>query len=190
MVEKDQKAESYKYALFIIAGSILVAVILVALIVRPMWNNLVATNKQLKLKRDDLSKLETKLENLKKLKEKEKELIEKNAKVLAALPEDKDVARLFLEFEGIANQSGLSVTRVVEATSQNSQSNTVATSSLVKPISYGINAKSPGYGPLKSALGKFEQALRILSISTVDIRTMEGNLDINFSVNTYTRGEE
>lgn len=191
MVEHENKTGQYKYAAIVIAGSILLVLILGLTIGRTMWNSFSSTLEELNTKKEILAKLETKLENLEKLKDKEAELKEKNAKVLAALPEDKDVARLFVQFEGIASASGLNVKRASEfgATSGSAPAAAAAQvqSEIVKPVTYTISSDMPSYDSLKNALAKFEQALRILSISSVDINKAAGSGEVTFTATTYVR---
>lgn len=189
MVAKDQNTSQYKYATIVIVGSILLVLILGGTVGRSMWNNFSNTLSELKTKKETLSSLEKKLENLKKLKDKEAELKEKNAKVLAALPEDKDVARLFVQFESIANESGLNVKRAAEAGADSTAATQGASapSGTVRPVSYTIVSDMQSYGSLKGALAKFEQALRILSLSTINISKTSDAGEVTFTVTTYVR---
>lgn len=190
MVKAENKTSQYKYAIIVTVGSILLVLILGLTVGRTTWNSFSNTLEELNVKREVLAKLETKLENLKKLKDKEAELKEKNTKVLAALPEDKDVARLFVQFEGIAAASGLNVKRASEATATSdagAQATTPTQSSVVKPVTYTISSDMPAYDALKNALSKFEQALRILSLTTVDINKSTESGDVTFTVTTYVR---
>jgi len=191
MVEHENKTGQYKYAAIVVAGSILLVLILGLTIGRTMWNSLSSTLNELNIKRDTLVKLEEKLENLKKLKDKEAELKEKNAKVLAALPEDKDVARLFVQFEGIASASGLNVKKASESGTTTGTAPDAATtqvqSDIVKPVTYTISSDMLSYDSLKNALAKFEQALRILSLTAVDINKTTDSGEVTFTATTYVR---
>jgi hypothetical protein len=192
MVGKS-KIDEYKYAVSMIAGSILLALILIFAVGKPLFDGMQKTAADLKDKKETLAKMQVRLENLKKLKDKEADLKTQNAKVLAALPEGKDVARLFVQFEGIATASGLSVKQAGEGTaaaSGGTQSASPASTgtSLVKSIGYQVTATSPDYTSLKNSLAKFEEALRLLSVSGVNISKSGDSLNVSFNIITYTRG--
>lgn len=187
MVEKTSRLQEYKYAAVVIGIGVLALLILIFVALVPSWKKLSKTTEDLKSAQAEQEKLIVKLDNLKQLKKKEKELEEKNAKVLAALPEDNDVSRLFVEFEGIAESSGLAVKSV----SESAATGTTPTGSIIVPVSYTISATSPDYASLKSALSKFEEALRLISITGVDVSASSGEgggLSVNFSVTAYKRG--
>jgi Tfp pilus assembly protein PilO len=190
MVKKESQFEEYKYAALMIGGGILVAILLVSLIGIPIWKDMQKNTATAKARQDEYKMLSDKLENLKKLSEKEKELKEKNAKVLAALPEDKDVSRLFVQFENIATQSGLTVKQVSEggAAGTATQAPASTTTGDIIPVVYQVSATSKDYNSLKTALTNFEKALRIVSIDSFDVTNGESGMNINFNITTYKRG--
>jgi Tfp pilus assembly protein PilO len=194
MVEatKISKWEEYKYAIMVGVGSVFLFFILIFLVGSPLYREYKKASTTLKEKQTVLTKLEEKLTNLKTLKSTEAELKEKNAKVMAALPTDKDVSRLFVQFENIANQNGLSIATVQEATATAVSTPTPAPASTsVRAVSYTVTGATSDYGSLKSALTKLEEALRILSVSKVEVTGATGNstLNITLTVSTYLRSE-
>lgn len=194
---KDKKQtlyDQYKYAVLVGLGSFVVLLILVFAIGKPLWAELQKSSATLKEKRAVLTKLEDKLANLKSLKDQEAELKVKNDKVLAALPTDKNVSRLFVQFENVASASGLTISGVSEAGaagSTNTSAPTVATNTTgaVREVTYNVTGNSNSYGDLKNALSNLEKALRILSVSKINVTSSGSNMTVNLSVSTYLRGE-
>lgn len=182
---KTNSIEEYKLPVVLVGGAVIISLLLVLLLGRPLWKGMQAKRTEVKSKREVLAVLEEKLENLKKLESRKEELKEKNSKVLAALPTDKDVARLFVQFESVAAQSGVSVKQVTESSEAEGEQGSV-----VKKLVYQVTSSSNGYSELKSALSKFETALRLLSISEMDLTSSETQLSGNLKVTTFVRGEE
>lgn len=182
---KNSSLEEYKFPIILIGGSVLMALVLTLLLGRPLWNGMQEKRKEVKSKREVLAVLEEKLANLKKLESRKEEIKEKNAKVLAALPTDKDVARLFVQFENIATTSGINVKQVSESGDIGE-----GTESVVKKLVYSVTAEGKGYGEFKAALSKFETALRLLSISEIDMNSSETTLSENMKVTTFVRSGE
>lgn len=188
MVEKKTNPfEEYKYSVLVGVGSFILFMALIFAVGKPLWTSYKKTSQTLKEKKAVLVKLEEKLDNLKKLKSKETEIKEKYQRVLNALPTDKDVARLFIQFEKVANDNGLLVTSIQE--SGGSTSSTQAASDTVRAVSYTMNGTATDYKSLKGALGKLEEALRILNVSRISISS-SGNLNSSITVSTYLRSEE
>jgi Tfp pilus assembly protein PilO len=185
---KTSKWQEYKYSIMVGVGSAFLLIILVFAVGGPLFSQFKKTNALLKEKRSVLAKLEEKLTNLQNLKSKEAEIKEKNAKVMAALPTDKDVSRLFVQFENIANQNGLSINSVQEGGTGGAAASDTAS---VRAVSYTVSATTADYGSLKNALAKLEEALRILSVSKVEANagTQGVGLSVNLTVSTYLRAE-
>lgn len=192
MVEKDQNSvEQYQAALIIGVGALLTVVVLGVFVGRPLWNGMIKSQANLKEKNQILAQEDARLANLKNLSDKEQELKDKNQKVLAALPEGKDVSRLFVEFENIAKADGLSITGTNEGDSGQPQAQTASSApkALIIPVSYTITGDANGYGALKNVLAKFEQALRLVSVQKINIISgTTGVLNTNIELETYTRG--
>lgn len=184
---KNSKFESYKYAILVGAGSFLVALVLIFAVGQPMWKGMQSTAKKLKDKREVLAKLEDKLDTLKKLKEKESEIREKNKRVSAALPTDKDISRLFVQFETVASQNGLIIESVQESVAVPGAAAT-GSSGGVRAVSYSVAGSSKDYASLKRALVKLEESLRILNVSKVETNGQPGKLDVDLTVSTFIRG--
>lgn len=190
MVKKKSQFEEYKYAVLMIAGAILGVILLSTLIGMPVWKDMKKNSATAKARKDELTMLTEKLENLKNLSKKEKELKEQNAKVLAALPEDKDISRLFVQFENIAAQSGLSVKQVSEGgpAGASGTASTEPAKSAITPVTYQVSGTAKDYNSLKTALSKFEEALRIVSIDSFEVTSGTSGMNVNFTITTYKRG--
>jgi Tfp pilus assembly protein PilO len=182
--KKNQTFTDYKMAILFGGGATLVILILFFAVGMPLYKNMQKTSAELKAKKIEQAALETKLENLKKLQEKEADLKSQNEKVLSALPEDKGVSRLFVQFEKIAKDNGLDITSV----SESSQGTVTAPAGTLAPVTYVVTGNVRDYKSLKAALSKIETALRVLSVSKVDVSGTGSNLSTTFNVTTYVRG--
>lgn len=200
MVETKPKFGKYGYLALVIGGSVLVAVILGVVAVRPLYASLKKTNDELDEKKAVLEKLESNLANLKSLDSRKDEIKEKNAKVLSALPQDKDVPRLFIQMEKIAAGAGLAITSVSEGTTATGTTAPAATAETtagttvsiptINPHYYTVTGTAGSYTALRQALSKIEDGLRLISIEKVDVSGSQsgGSLTVNLSVKTYSRG--
>lgn len=187
MVDKKTKINEYTYIVAVLTGSILITIILVFLIGKPLLSSIQESSKELEDKQIKVEKLTEKLENLKNLEYKKDELEEQNKTVLAALPNDKDVSRLFVQFESIFKTSGASISSVVE-NNRGTQENTQ--SGIIRPVAYTVSGTVKDYPSLIKALNKMENALRILSVKSIDISGEINNLSLTLTVNTYVRGQQ
>jgi Tfp pilus assembly protein PilO len=186
---KNTKLDEYKYSVLVGVGSFLIAIVLIFAVGQPMLKGMQETGKKLKEKKEVLAKLQDKLETLKKLKEKESEIRDKNQRVSAALPTDKDISRLFVQFESIASQNGLRIDSVQEAGAATSSSAAASSSSGgVRAVSYTVTGTADSYASLKNALTKLEESLRILNVSKVEVTGQQGQLNVTLTVSTYVRG--
>lgn len=183
---KESAQEVYKFPIMVVGAAIMVSLVLSFFVVRPMYSDLRAKSKDLKNKQETLAALENKLENLKALKEKEAELKEKNKKILAALPEKKDVPRLFTQLESVASAAGLGVEKVAESTAPTEAA--AASSTVVSRVNYQVDAKTGTYSTVKGALIGIDEALRLLSVSGVSITSANNSLSVVLDVVTYSRG--
>jgi len=188
MVENNKSQfEEYKYTVAVIGGAVLITIVLAFAVGKPLFDSTQKTAADLEEKKIVLQKLQEKLSNLKNLQSREEELKAENEKVLAALPEDKDVARLFVQFEKIAKESGVTVESVSEANVAEFNGENSNTDTQITAVTYNINAKAKDYASLKNALVRFEDALRLLSISEIDASLTSNDLSISFTINTYKR---
>lgn len=164
--------------------TIIAALVISLTLGRTMWLNMNKSFKELSEKKAVLNKLEIKLENLQKLDEKKTELLEKNSKVLSALPKEKDISRLFVQTENIAQTNGLYVQNINE----NSMGQESNQQSFIKEVNYTFTGSATNYSSLKNTLKQLESALRVVSIKKINIAAVQNGLNVNFDIITFTRG--
>lgn len=192
MVDKKQ-ASKYQYAITVILASIFIAVAGGLFVGKPLYENLRRNGEEIEEKNLTLKKLEDNLTVLKNLDSRREELIEKNEKTLAAIPTDKDIARLFIQFERVANESSVYIKSVREkktpSTNRSSKKDKDDNKGEIVEVYHEVAAESSSYGNIKKAFKNFEESLRILSITEVSIRKEGTNplLKITLLVKTYKR---
>lgn len=186
MVDKTNQSvlDKLKYPAIVISGTVILVIVLAVALGQPAWKSYTKSRDELKQKRAVQEKLEENLLALQDLKEKEEDLKKKNDQVIKALPTHKDVSRLFVEFERIATENGLNINGVQETTLGEQPA-----PGSVKPAVYNVKASTSGYPSTKEALKKIEGALRILSVSGINISGTGGSLTVDLEVTTYLRGE-
>lgn len=184
MVEKG-KNKKYYYSIILGVCTLLGLLVGVFLIIRPLYSNSQKITKEYKEKTAILDELKDKKAKLEELKSKEEQLKADAEKVEAALPQAKDVGRLFIEVDQVAKESSGSVKSVSEGSGVNS----TPTSEGINKISYSVPASFPDYFKLKEFIMRTEQALRIVDISGLDMTTAQtgGAMDVKFTANTYVR---
>jgi Tfp pilus assembly protein PilO len=189
--KKPNTFEEYKYAALVGMGSLVILLILIFAVGMPLYKEYQKSSATLKEKKTELARLEVKLANLKEHKKNEVKIKEDNKKVMDALPTDKDVARLFVQFENIATQNGVLISSVTESSGQESTAASGESVSAIKAVSYNVEAKSIDYQSLKNALAQLEKALRILNVSAIDASSTDIGpvLNTKLTVSTYLRSE-
>jgi len=183
MVEKkNSKFADYKIAIIFGVGGFFLALFLIFVVGSPLYKNFQKSRVELAEKQEAYAAAEEKLATLERLKPQETELTEQNEKVLAALPTDKDVSRLFIQLEKIAKENGITITNVSEGNIEitNTEPGTV------NPVTYTVTAASNNYDAVKKALAKIETAIRVLSVDKIEMTANTAT----FTVKTFVRGEE
>jgi Tfp pilus assembly protein PilO len=196
MVELEKSNKQNRYTLAVVGGAIFISIFLGFLIGRPLYQNIARSSQELKEKQLTLKKLENKLVALKQLESKKEELEKKNALVIAAIPDDKDLSRLFYQLEAIATSTGVRIDSVNESapikavvtSSDNASRDTTQSTTLVSPISYTVKGKSTSYSDIRRFLDSIEGSLRILSVNNIKINENQGTLTVELKINTYKRG--
>jgi hypothetical protein len=190
MVENKDNSE-FKNAAIIIVACLVGGILALIFIGKPLYESIVSNEKVLAEKTTYSKNLTDKLEKLQSLKKDEADIKEKNKTVLSALPIDKEVSRLYVQFEKVAEASGLRISRASENDTVDPKAATGSTP-LVRNVKYTTEAKSgSGYLPIKDALKKYEQALRLLAISEITLLKPSSNneMTVNFNLTTYVRSE-
>lgn len=186
MVEEKEEKLDLKYISIVVGCSLILGLILTFTLGTFAWKEMTAARAEAKTRATVLSDAETRLANLKTLSSKAETLKTQNQTVLAALPQDKDISTLFVQFEQIGKQTGVDISTVAEA-----NSNVVPASGMVQAAGYSLSGKADAYQSIKEALSKFQSALRVLSISSLEISgNTAKNLDVKLEITTYLRGDK
>lgn len=182
----------YKYAATVISGALLGSLVIIFLIFRPLLNANKSTALEVKDKKELLNALENKLNRLKELKVKEESLLVQRDRVLVALPEDKDVSRLFVQIENMITDAGASV----ESTNEGTAAVTAVAAAPEVKISginnytYGVKFKTSTYESIKNIITNLETALRIASLDSISIDSSSNSFSVNMNIKTYSRASE
>lgn len=192
MVEKENKQENnFRFAIMVVVGSIFMSLVIGLVGGKYYYDQMTTNGAELKAKKLTRTELEEKLTNLKALKPQEEALKEKSKKVLAAIPDDKDLSRLFKQLEDISQASGVTVSKVTEVNNlatgiaQNQTANAD-----VSPIIHELTTKIADYNALKTSLAKYEDALRFLSLTQIEVDSRENSIEGKYTISTYKRNEK
>ncbi len=196
MVDKNKAlGRGNKYIYATTMGIILVlAVILLSLfVIKPLYGSAKKVTTDVKDKQEELQKLEEKKVKLEGLKDREEELKAQSEKISDALPQTKDVGRLFIQINDTATGSSGSVKSVNEgsggvdvaaspAPTEQQAVGSIQRTTYSVPIDFGT------YFDWKNFVGKVETALRLVSIGDFSVRASEaGAINSNITITTYTR---
>ena len=190
MVENKLTKNKYFYSTAVIVITILGVLGLFFAVITPFYSKAGSLTSEAKTKQTELKMLEDKKTKLEALKSKEEELNKDAETVRNALPEQKDVGRLFIEFDNMARSSG----GVIKSVSENIATTTTTTEAvgssagLVK-IGYKVPIDFKDYFGFKDFVTKAEKALRIIGIDDYSITVNEtnGGLTVDLSTSTYVR---
>ncbi|PIZ00372.1 hypothetical protein COY62_03150 [bacterium (Candidatus Howlettbacteria) CG_4_10_14_0_8_um_filter_40_9] len=183
------------YPAAMVAGAVLVSIFIGFFIIKTQYNTGVKLSSDIKSKEENLQKLETKLTKLQELKSKEVELIQKKDRVLAALPQDQDVSRLFVEVEKMISDTGAFVESAKEGSGVQTASSATSATNVnmpgIKNYSYDINFTTSTYESIKNSLDNMEKALRLVNLDSFKIGAdASGNgFKVTFGMKTYSREE-
>lgn len=182
------------YAGLLVAGTLLLTILLSLLVVKPIYQANKKVSEEIKLKKSKLDGLENKLGKLKELKKEEALLLKEKERVLAALPEDKDVPRLFVQFEKMATSTGASVASAAGGQELSSAGSAAQVPSNISPNilkehTYDLKVTTSTYESLKNIVGNAEDALRLVDIHNFSISKKESSFDVSFNLKTFSRSE-
>lgn len=176
----------------IIIGAVIVAILAWFFVISPTLKDNEAKQKVIEIKRSNLSILKDKLTKLKDLSSKEKKIQEDTEKALAALPDNKDYARILYQIEKIASRSSVYVKSITPPSSDSvvvTESGTTATQEIsgVKELEYTLELRG-SYEQLKSFLTDFYKGIRVSKIKKIEIKsnTSDANsLEITITFSTF-----
>lgn len=185
--------EKYYWFLGILAASIIFTIVLIFFAITPSVKGIKKVEGEIKEKKAELSVLEEKLVKLKELKTREKELKEKEAIVNKAIPTKKEIGELFIQLEGIINETGGSNDGISEgqgsSSSASAQGTDQETVSGVANTSYGYSVTFPDYKNYKKFLERSENALRFISLNNFNVNSSNTSFDVSLSYKTYYRNK-
>lgn len=156
---------------------------------KPLLNNLHSTNLDVKVKKEELSLKQEKLDNLNAMRAKISALRDSLLLMKKALPKEEDVPGILVQTEALVSQSGFLLssfdTKTQQAGSepievQEGVSQTVAQQTGVDSVSYSITLTG-GYPSLLSFLENVEKNLRPTTVKSVTI--FGGSPDKPLSIN-------
>lgn len=180
----------------IIIVSVIIIVIVAYLFISPAISSLKETNYDLKVKKNDLSRAQEHLDNLKTLETTFKSKKNEVEDILKALPTYSDSEDLIVTMETVANQNGMQVTSVApqqadifgyeeEADFGENTGSGLAMQEFI--VDVGLKGS---YQNLEKVLESFEKNRRPININTISIggggETYDPNaLSITLSLTTY-----
>lgn len=192
--ERVEEKNLTKYYIFLVVA-IFLSMLSFFLIMRPIYKDIKNKASIIDVKSWNLNVLKKKDEKLKELSSRSDEIKKSAEKVKAALPEGKDKARLFIEFEGLASSSGLTLISANEQTSTVDSSSTSGDKqgsvSGVSEVEYKLELKGSPEGFLIFLINS-QKALRILRLDKIEVSEKEGdsNLDINITLSAFYKVPE
>lgn len=187
--------ERYSWFLGVIAGSVILAMLIIAFVIIPSFKAIKKVETEIKAKNNDLFVLNEKLEKLKELKTREDELKKKEAIVNRAIPTKKEVGELFIQLEGIINETGGSNDGIAEGQGTSDANSAAQAESAeisaadVAASSYGYQVSFPDYKNFKKFLERSENALRFISLNNFSVSSSENTFSVNLSYKTYYRNQ-
>ena len=174
----ELKTKDYSYILIASILTFIVALLIILFPIRFLWNSNQDLFKEVKEKRKELSYLEDKEGKLEKLEDRKEELEVQKDKVLNALPEEKDQARILTQVEYIAATAGFNAKENKDQSSESSApletpEGTVSKTPLgVTEVPLEISSEGT-YSALKTFLENIETAIRIINVGSMDISLKE-----------------
>lgn len=193
-VKDKSRNNKYTYAVVLSVVLVLGVVLLSLFVIKPLFADAQKVTKEVKDKKTELTKLQDKKAKLEALKDKEEELKKQAATISNALPESKDIGRLFIQINDIATGSGGTVKSVAESGSATAGATTTATPTTqttfgnVQQSIYTIPIDFGSYFDWKNFVTKTETALRLVSIGDFTVNaTDSGTMTSSVTITTYTR---
>lgn len=188
-VMDDKFMQKYGYSIILGAVTVLGALLVGFLIIKPLYNNTQKSKAELALKESQYTALKNKKDRLDELKDKEDELKKQAAMVTGALPKEEEIGRLFIQLDGLAKASNGKLKSVTKTTAVAATGDTTNLSSagITKTV-YNMPLELPMYFDLKSFIANSQSALRLVNINDFNITaTNAGALTVNLTANSYTR---
>ncbi len=188
--EKSILHNKYAYAVGLGAATFLIAIFAFLVIISPFYSKAKKLTAEAKTKKQELTYLTDKKSKLEELKNKEDELKQKAELVRNALPEDKDVGRLFIQLDELARSNKGLIKSVSEAGAANMAVTTETGVAGVQKNVYSVPIEFNKYEDYKTFITKAENALRLINVDSVSIKAKDtGELSVTLDTTAYSRSK-
>ncbi|MDD5693547.1 MAG: hypothetical protein WC437_02895 [Patescibacteria group bacterium] len=193
MAIKDNKSllnNKYTYSVGLGAATFLIAILAIFLIISPFYAKAKKLTTEAKVKKQELNYLTEKKSKLEDLKNREDELKQNAELVRSALPENKDVGRLFIQLDELARSNKGVIKSVAEAGMANATVTTETNFPGVQKNTYSVPIEFNNYFDYKAFIVKSENALRLLNIDEVSIKAKDtGEISASLTTSAYSRSK-
>jgi hypothetical protein len=181
-----EKIKKYYYALAV-GGATFVGAIILLIVINQMFAQSKKLTAEAVVKTQKLTQLQAKKAILDNLSSKETELKANALALSSALPEDKDIGRLFIQMNGVITDAGGSIKGIAGGSpSDTATSSTIGNT--LKKYSFTLPVNLANYDAVKSLLAKAKQALRLMDVTSISMSSPDGGtMDANITINTYSR---
>jgi len=190
MDTKDLLQKKYNYALIVGAVTFFGTLLLLGFVIYPLYGLASTVTKEYDQKNQELTDLKNKKVVLDKLKNEESTLRKQADTVASALPESKDVGRLFIQIDALAKNSN----GTIKSVTGSNGTVTTATKSAgtgftgIQKYTYTVPVSFKSYTDMKNFISQSKNALRLLNIDNVGITAGDtGSMDVNMTITTYAR---
>jgi Tfp pilus assembly protein PilO len=180
----------YAYSVGLGLATVLIVILAVFLLILPFYSKAKKLTTENKTKKQELTYLTDKKAKLEKLINREDELKQKAELVRNALPESKDVGRLFIQLDELARENKGIIKSIVEGGAINQavslQTNIVG----VEKNSYSVPIEFNNYFDYMNFIEKAENALRLINIDRVSIKAKDsGEISVSLTTTAYSRSK-
>lgn len=185
-LKQNAQKNPYTYLVSVIAITLLVVIVAVAFVLIPCIKKVSTLSTELKSVQQEKTFLTKRKASLEALNNDKEDYLKQSEIVLNALPENKEVGKLFVQVDQIATSSN----STIENFSENALATEVTKNVLpgVTKISYTSDVKIGDYFSFKEFLTKFEGALRLVTIDGVSITSDDtGSIKATLTVSTFVR---
>jgi len=175
--------------------SLLISLALVFVFAYPLWSSISLLRKEIAQKETDLAKIEELLNKTRELKQGLQEVEEESQRIFFALPKEKDIPNLLVQFENLALTNGLLLESIrfgqldegEETTSQSSPEQISQESAKSKkkltirslPVDLAI---SGSYSAFKKYLADLEKNVRSMDVNSITLTPPGGEEEVSLLV--------
>ncbi len=185
--DKDE-IKKYYYAIAVGAG-IFVGIIILSFVLSGLYKQSKKLTDEMNEKTNYLTQLQDRKKILDDLSSREDELKKDAAALSSALPDSKDIGRLFIQLNGLITDSGGSVKGIAGGGTGDSGTGTSTTiTSSLRKYSFTLPVNLQNYEAVKSLLTKTKKVIRLMDVSSISMSSPDGGkMDATVTINTYSR---